>query len=59
MKKVACICFIICGLFNIAFSQDWSNQQLATGYYQDKQYDKAIPYFEKLYAKHPTTEQLS
>jgi tetratricopeptide (TPR) repeat protein len=56
MKKVACICFIICGLFNIAVGQDWSNQQLATEYYQDKQYDKAIPYYEKLYAHHPTTD---
>ena len=56
MKKAACICFIICGLFNAALGQDWSNQQLATGYYQDKQYDKAIPYFEKLYAHHPTAE---
>jgi tetratricopeptide (TPR) repeat protein len=56
MKRAVYIGVIICGLVNAASAQDWSNQQLGATYYQNKEYDKALPYIEKLYAKTPSKE---
>ncbi len=54
MKKLLLIFFALFPTLFASFGQDWSNEQLATGYYQDKQYGKAIPYYEKLYAAKPS-----
>ena len=43
--------FLLCYslfIFNYSFSQD---EQLATQYLQNKEYDKAVVYFEKLYSR--------
>ena len=54
MKKVAAIGFILFSLVKAALCQVSTDEQLATHYYQNKEYDKAIPYYEKIYSKHPT-----
>jgi tetratricopeptide (TPR) repeat protein len=53
MKKLALIGLLVLGLINSALCQS-ADEQLATQYYQNKEYDKAIPYYEKIYSKNPT-----
>jgi len=54
MKKLVLFCFLAC-FFQQAYSQS-TDEQLANQYYQNKQYDKAIVYYEKLYSKKPTPD---
>jgi len=54
MKKIAIIGFLLFGLVNAALCQVSTDEQLALQYYQNKEYDKAIPYYQKVYSKHPT-----
>ncbi len=56
IRNIFALLFLIIGLsFIPAAAQDWSNEQLATEYYQNKQYDKAIPYYQKMYDAKPST----
>ena len=43
------------GLVNIGFAQNGTDEELAQQYYLSKQYDKAVVYYEKVYAKRPST----
>jgi len=54
MKKPALIGLFILGLISAGIAQVSTDEQLATQYYQDKEYDKAIPYYEKIYSKNPS-----
>lgn len=54
MKKLAVIGFILFGLVSAGLCQGSTDEQLAAQYYSNKEYDKAIPYYEKIYYKHPT-----
>lgn len=38
-----------------AMCQESTDEQLAAQYYSSKEYDKAIPYYEKIYSKSPTS----
>src|ERR1700733_6332342 len=51
MKKLFLFCFLAC-FFQQVYSQS-TDEQLAFQYYQNKQYDKAIVYYEKLFPKNP------
>lgn len=55
MKKAAIIFFLIVVPGFAAMCQESTNEQLAAQYYSSKEYDKAIPYYEKVYAKSPTS----
>ncbi|HTB31222.1 MAG TPA: CDC27 family protein [Bacteroidia bacterium] len=54
MKRLFFICFLIC-FFQQVYSQS-TDEQLAYQYYQNKQYDKAIVYYEKVFPKKPTPD---
>jgi len=54
MKRLALIGFLVLGLMSNAVCQVSTDEQLATQYYQNKEYDKAIPYYEKIYSKNPS-----
>jgi tetratricopeptide (TPR) repeat protein len=54
MKKFFLFCLLAC-FFHPAFSQS-TDEQLALQYYQSKQYDKAIVYYEKLFPKNPSAD---
>ncbi len=49
-------CFLIlvlCVFSEISFAQKNTDEQLAQQYYERKEFDKAVDYFEKLYDKNP------
>ncbi len=52
MKKLILFCFLAC-FFQQVYSQS-TDDQLAFQYYQNKQFDKAIAYYEKLFPKNPS-----
>jgi tetratricopeptide (TPR) repeat protein len=54
MKKLVLFCFLAC-FFQQVYSQS-TDEQLAYQYYQNKQYDKAIVYYEKLFSKKSSPE---
>ena len=54
MKRLFLFCLLWC-FFCPAYSQS-TDEQLAYQYYQNKQYDKAIVYYEKIFPKKPTPE---
>lgn len=54
MKKLILLCFLAC-FFQQVYSQS-TDEQLALQYYQNKQYDKAIVYYEKIFPKNPTPD---
>jgi len=54
MKKLFLFCFLAC-FFQHMYSQN-TDEQLANQYYQNKQYDKAIIYYEKIFPKNPTPD---
>ncbi len=54
MRKLF-LCCLLCCLFGLAYSQS-ADEQLALQYYQNKQYDKAIVYYEKLFPKNPSAD---
>jgi tetratricopeptide (TPR) repeat protein len=50
--KIFCLlCLLLVG--NIAFSQTDTDEQLAAQYFQNKEFDKAVILYEKLFAKKP------
>src|SRR5271169_1399085 len=53
-KHALLYCFFIC-FFHQAYSQS-TDEQLALQYYQNKQYDKAIIYYEKIFPKNPSAD---
>ena len=54
MKRLFLICFLAC-FFQQVYSQT-TDEQLAYQYYQNKQYDKAIVYYEKVFPKKPSPD---
>ena len=42
-----------CFVLNAAWAQPSTDEQLAAQYFQNKEYDKAVVYYEKLYNKNP------
>ena len=54
MKKLFLFCFLAC-FFQQVYSQS-TDEQLALQYYQNKQFDKAIIYYEKLFPKNPSPD---
>jgi len=54
MKRLFLFCFLLC-FFQQVYSQS-TDEQLAYQYYQNKQYDKAIVYYEKVFPKKPTAD---
>jgi tetratricopeptide (TPR) repeat protein len=54
MKGLFLFCLLVC-FFGKAFSQS-ADEQLAYQYYQNKQYDKAIIYYEKIFPKNPNPD---
>jgi tetratricopeptide (TPR) repeat protein len=54
MKRLLLLCFLVC-FFQQVYSQS-TDDQLANQYYQNKQYDKAIVYYEKIFPKKPTPD---
>ncbi len=57
MKRMQTYLFLLATLFslNIAIAQDGgSDQQLAQHYYSNGEFDKALVYYDKLYAKNPS-----
>jgi tetratricopeptide (TPR) repeat protein len=54
MRKPALIVCMLFGLVKAALCQVSTDEQLAAQYYSNKEYDKAITYYEKIYSKHPT-----
>lgn len=55
MKKAAIIFFLIVVPGFAAMCQESTNEQLAAQYYSNKEYDKAIPYYEKIYSRSPSS----
>ncbi|HTA27643.1 MAG TPA: CDC27 family protein [Bacteroidia bacterium] len=54
MKRLLLLCFLAC-FFQQLYSQS-TDEQLAYQYYQNKQYDKAIVYYEKVFPKKPSAD---
>ncbi len=54
MKRLLLFCFLAC-FFQQASSQS-TDEQLAYQYYQNKQYEKAIVYYEKVFPKKPSPD---
>lgn len=54
MKKLVLFCWLMC-FFGLAYSQS-ADEQLAYQYYQDKQFEKAIIYYEKIFPKNPNPD---
>lgn len=52
MKKIAAILFLVLCCY-VAPAQKNNDEQLAMQYYERKEFDKAVVYFEKLYDKNP------
>ncbi len=55
MKRLLLVFAFFLGLVNYSFAQSATDEELAQQYYIDKQYDKAVVYYEKIYAKRPST----
>ena len=53
LKKFIPVCVLLLLSGNI-FSQNTTDEQLAAQYYQNKEFDKAVVYYEKLYSKKNT-----
>lgn len=53
MNRIVVICFCFLSAFNSVKAQKNTDNDLAMQYYQRKEYDKAIVYFEKLFDKNP------
>jgi len=54
MKRLFLLCLLLC-FFGSVYSQS-TDEQLAYQYYQNKQYDKAVVYYEKIYPKNPSAD---
>src|ERR1700722_6747288 len=54
MRRLLLIFVFFSGLANYCFAQSSTDEELAQQYYFDKQYDKAVVYLEKVYAKRPS-----
>jgi len=54
MKRLVLFFFLAC-FFQQIYAQS-TDEQLASQYYQNKQYDKAIVYYEKVFPKNPSAD---
>ncbi|MGP8214196.1 MAG: tetratricopeptide repeat protein [Bacteroidia bacterium] len=54
MRKLLFIFMFFAGFAGNCFAQSATDEELAQQYYFDKQYDKAVVYYEKIYAKRPS-----
>ncbi|HTA81949.1 MAG TPA: tetratricopeptide repeat protein [Bacteroidia bacterium] len=54
MKRLLLAFAFLLGLASHSFAQNGTDEELAQQYYIDKQYDKAVVYYEKIYAKRPS-----
>jgi len=54
MRRLLLIVIFFAGLANYSFAQTGTDEELAQQYYLDKQYDKAVAYYEKVYAHRPS-----
>jgi len=54
MNRLLLVLIFSLGLANCAIAQTATDEELAQQYYIDKQYDKAVAYYEKIYAKRPS-----
>jgi len=51
MKRLLIIILMVAGSANWALAQNGTDEELAQEYYLNKQYDKAVVYYEKIYAR--------
>jgi tetratricopeptide (TPR) repeat protein len=58
MRLITVFLFICC-LSNTVLCQITTDEQLAEQYYQNKEYEKALVYYEKLYNKNPSPQYYS
>src|ERR1700757_15632 len=55
MRRLLLILFFFAGLLPASLAQsNGTDEELAQQYYLSKQYDKAVPYYEKVYARRPS-----
>lgn len=55
MRRLLLILFFFAGLLPVSIAQsNGTDEELAQQYYLSKQYDKAVPYYEKVYARRPS-----
>ncbi|HXP52643.1 MAG TPA: hypothetical protein VN922_22000, partial [Bacteroidia bacterium] len=54
MRRLLLVLLFASGLANCSFAQTATDEELAQQYYFDKQYDKAVVYYEKIYARRPS-----
>lgn len=55
MRRLLLLVLFFAGLAPICYAQNGTDEELAQQYYLDKQYDKALPYYEKVYSRRPST----
>ncbi|HTB06374.1 MAG TPA: hypothetical protein VK806_05420 [Bacteroidia bacterium] len=51
MKRLLLICYLVFSIIPCVFAQNGTDEELAQQYYLNKEYDKAVAYYEKVYAK--------
>ncbi|HSY76519.1 MAG TPA: hypothetical protein VK890_06670, partial [Bacteroidia bacterium] len=55
MRRLLFILILLSGFANCCYAQSSTDEELAQQYYLDKQYDKAVVYYEKVYSKRQST----